>query len=198
MSLACVIGEKRLVDADEALWRRRLRRPRSCASRRAAPIGKALRVSSLRAAIADARVSFRRDRSLAEQRGVKDPTERCRGGDPNRDDDQRGDLADGSLSKCFCAGAMLIHDRGRYELDGCPNAHRQNEHIIHKAEHRNEIWEEVYRRKCVGHDDRRQCFRVPRRSRVPRCEKEGQSVAFDRAQARESAKARSRRSRSPT
>ena len=76
---------------------------------------------------------------------------------------------------------MLRHDGRRNQGNDQRNGDRQQNVIVKIAEDRDEVRNEVNRRKRIGSDAHRDDFRIPRHAAISRSEIKRVSIAPDRA-----------------
>jgi len=68
---------------------------------------------------------------------------------------------------------------GRQQLDGQPDQHGQQNHIIHIAQHRDEIWNQVDGTQGIGHHKQPQRLGIPRRARILAGKPQRHAIALD-------------------
>src|SRR5688572_7327816 len=125
-------------------------------------------------------------RSLNIERFVGPFAEKRDRREPQRDDDDRPDAAGARVDapRLARAGAALREDFGRNHLDYEHDGEGQQHDVVEKADHRNEIRDEIDRGECVSDDRRDQRLRVPRRARMARGEVEGGDLGLELTRSR--------------
>src|ERR1700730_2592657 len=98
--------------------------------------------------------------------GIADPAQRQRSKDPEHNDGDHSGSADRTLRGFVCYRTMLNHDLVGNERHHQPDAERHDDQIVEIADDRNEIWNEVDRRKRISGNGDREKFDIPWHTRV--------------------------------
>jgi len=107
-------------------------------------------------------------RILAHEGAIAEP---CRHHDrccPDDDDYDCSGMTDGPTLRRRCQRPVFSHNVRRNQFEHDQNAQRHNDEIVHIAEHRHEVGNEINRRERIAGDAKSQRLGVPRHAGIAR------------------------------